>query len=93
MTESQSGPRGFKEETIVAKTGKSSAEWYALLDASETAPQGHTAMARYLRAEQGVDPWWAQRSPCATSGSVGCATARPRRAWIGACQPRVTDDH
>jgi hypothetical protein len=60
MTGSQSGQRGFKEETIVAKTGKSSAEWYVLLDASGTAPQGHTTMACYLREEQGVDPWWAQ---------------------------------
>jgi hypothetical protein len=31
-----------------------------LLNASGTAPQGHTTMACYLREEQGVDPWWAQ---------------------------------
>jgi hypothetical protein len=55
-----SGPRGIKEETLVAKTGKSSEEWYALLDAWGAAVKGHPATARYLAEEHGLSGWWAQ---------------------------------
>jgi len=42
------------------KTGKSSQEWYATLDAWGAGGKGHTATAKYLRDEHGVSPWWAQ---------------------------------
>lgn len=60
MASKNTGPRGFSEETVKAKTGKSSAEWYAVLDAWDGPSKGHTKMAKYLREEQGVSPWWAQ---------------------------------
>jgi hypothetical protein len=54
------GPRGFSDETVRAKTGKSSQDWYAILDEWGAKEKGHTATAKYLRDELGVSPWWAQ---------------------------------
>jgi hypothetical protein len=45
---------------VLEATGKRSADWYRILDGWGGATKGHTAMAKYLRDEQGVDPWWAQ---------------------------------
>ena len=60
MAERQAGPRGIADATVREKTGKTSAEWYALLDEWGARDKGHTATARYLREEHRVDPWWAQ---------------------------------
>jgi DNA-binding FrmR family transcriptional regulator len=60
MTPSNAGPRGIAEETVQAKTGKSTQEWTALLDAWGAAEKGHTATARYLEQQHGVSAWWAQ---------------------------------
>jgi hypothetical protein len=60
MTERKAGPRGIGEETVRAKTGKSSDDWYAILDAFGAPAQGHTRSAKHLRDQHGVDPWWAQ---------------------------------
>ncbi|MFI5273305.1 MAG: hypothetical protein ACHQ4H_09780 [Ktedonobacterales bacterium] len=54
------GPRGFSKATVREKTGRGSAERYALLDAWGAAAKGHTATAKYLRDQQGVSAWWAQ---------------------------------
>ncbi len=48
------------DEVIRQKTGRSWDEWSALIEAAGQHTQGHTAIARYLRDEHGVDPWWAQ---------------------------------
>lgn len=60
MSTKVSGPRGISDERILEKTGRRSAEWYALLDAWDGPSKGHTAMARYLSEEHGVSGWWAQ---------------------------------
>jgi hypothetical protein len=54
------GPRSISDKTVIKKTGKSSSEWYRILDSWGAQKQNHTAIARYLRDEQGVSPWWAQ---------------------------------
>lgn len=54
------GPRGFSDDVIKEKTGKSSAEWYAILDAWGAAEKGHTQTAKYLRQEYHLSDWWAQ---------------------------------
>ena len=54
------GPRGFSDETVRMKTGKSSEEWYALLDTWNAPEKGHTATAKHLCEAHGVSPWWAQ---------------------------------
>ena len=60
MAERQRGTRGIAEETIRAKTGKASDEWYAILDVWGAEEKGHTASAKHLREAHGVSPWWAQ---------------------------------
>ena len=60
MPTKRTGPRGFSEETVVAKTGRSTEEWNTLLDAWGAALKGHTQTAKYLRDGLGVSPWWAQ---------------------------------
>ena len=52
--------RAEESQTVRTKTGKSSEEWYALLDAWNAPEKGHTATAKHLREEHGVSPWWAQ---------------------------------
>lgn len=50
--------RDIKEETVVEKTGKSSHEWYRLIDGFGT--KNHTQIAKILREKFGLNPWWAQ---------------------------------
>jgi hypothetical protein len=60
MAEAKAGTRRISEETVRAKTGKGWNEWFALIDRSDVKEKGHTAIARYLRDELQVSPWWAQ---------------------------------
>ena len=60
MAEAKAGTRRISEESVRSKTGKGWDEWFAILDGSDVKGGGHTAIARYLREEQGVSPWWAQ---------------------------------
>lgn len=52
--------RELKEETIKSKTGRSSAQWYSILDNYREGNKDHTLMAKYLREKFKVNPWWAQ---------------------------------
>lgn len=49
-----------KDETILAKTGKSRKEWYAILDAFDCKAKGHKASAAHLLNEYKIDHWYAQ---------------------------------
>jgi hypothetical protein len=62
------------EERVVAATGRGWQAWFELLDGSEAATRSHTEIARWLRAEQGVDGWYSQ------SIAVGYERARGLRA-------------
>ncbi len=46
------------DDTVRRGTGRGWEEWIALLDGAGT--RQHTALARWLVAEHGVDAWWAQ---------------------------------
>lgn len=50
----------ISDEAVRAKTGRVWEEWFAVLDAASAITMSHTEMARYLREEQGVPPWWSQ---------------------------------
>jgi len=54
------GPQGISDETVIAKTGKSTDEWHAILDDWAAPSKGHPAIARYLEHEHGLSGWWAQ---------------------------------
>lgn len=48
------------DERFVERTGRSMREWTRLLDRWGAKTKGHTATARYLEKEIGLDGWWAQ---------------------------------
>ena len=51
---------GVSDEAVRAGTGRSWAEWFAVLDAAGATGWPHKAMARYLAEHHGVSSWWAQ---------------------------------
>lgn len=54
------GWRRIRDETVLARTGRSWDARFAILDGFGVAEQGHTATARHLREEHGLSGWWAQ---------------------------------
>ena len=50
----------MSDEKLVAATGRTRAEWHALLDAAGAQGWKHPAIAIWLREAHGVDGWWAQ---------------------------------
>jgi uncharacterized protein YndB with AHSA1/START domain len=64
---------GVSEEAMLSRTGRSLAEWFAMLDAWGAADRTHTEIARWLRDVNGVDGWWSQ------TVTVGYERAKGRR--------------
>lgn len=60
MADKRAGFRGINDEVVKARTGKSSEQWYSILDRWGMKEKGHKAAARYLMEQYGVSPWWAQ---------------------------------
>jgi len=48
------------DESMVNATGRTHAEWFALLDAWGATDHTHTEIARWLAEQQGVASWWTQ---------------------------------
>lgn len=71
------GSRAISDDRILDKTGKRSAEWDRILDDWGAVEKGHTAAARYLREEHGVDPWWAQSLTVRYEYARGLRTETP----------------
>jgi Domain of unknown function (DUF4287) len=66
--------RTVSEESMVRATGRSHAEWFALLDAWGGTDHSHTEIARWLSDEHDVRAWWTQ------SVTVAYERARGMRA-------------
>ena len=62
------------DESMLRATGKTHAEWFALLDAWGATDHSHTEIARWLSETQGVPGWWTQ------SMTVAYERARGMRA-------------
>jgi uncharacterized protein YndB with AHSA1/START domain len=56
----KTGTQAISDAAVTAKTGKSWAGWFAVLDAFDVATHGHAATARHLVEAHGVSGWWAQ---------------------------------
>ncbi len=54
------GFRGISDDRVRERTGKTSAEWYRILDEWGAREKGHTLAAKQLLQEYGLSPWWAQ---------------------------------
>lgn len=52
--------RNLSDETVKKKTGKTSEQWYKILEDYEIVGKNHTLMAKYLREKHKVSAWWAQ---------------------------------
>jgi hypothetical protein len=50
--------RSINDETVKSKTSKYSSEWYQIIDKFGTV--NHTQIAKLLREEYHLSPWWAQ---------------------------------
>jgi hypothetical protein len=51
---------GKSDETIKRGSGKTWAEWFAILDSWGAKAHNHTEIARYVAEEHDVSGWWAQ---------------------------------
>jgi hypothetical protein len=51
---------GMSEQKFIEKTGRGFDHWFAVLDRFGAVEKGHTAAARHLYADHGVDGWYAQ---------------------------------
>ena len=51
---------GTRDAAVRARTGRTWAEWTAVLDAVRAMERSHTEIARYLHEECGVPHWWSQ---------------------------------
>jgi uncharacterized protein YndB with AHSA1/START domain len=52
---------GTSDEAVMRATGKSWAEWLALLDAAGGREMNHKQLVAHLRAYTGVSSWWQQQ--------------------------------
>lgn len=48
------------DEAVRRETGRGWNEWVAAIDAGPGRNAGHTAIAAWVRDDQGIDAWWAQ---------------------------------
>ena len=51
---------GKSDESILRGSGKTWAEWFAILDAWGATQRTHSEIARYVNEDCGVPGWWAQ---------------------------------
>lgn len=60
MSDGQAGSSLFRDAVVSAQTGKTWAEWFAILDAWNTQNEGVATAARYLHKVHRLNPWWSQ---------------------------------
>jgi hypothetical protein len=60
MPEKKQGFAVIRDEVVKARTGKSSNEWYLILDRWGMKEKGHTLTAKHLSEKYGLSGWWAQ---------------------------------
>jgi len=56
---SKTAPR-MSDDAVKAKTGKTWAQWFAVLEKAGAKKMTHQEITRYLSEKQGVGPWWCQ---------------------------------
>jgi uncharacterized protein YndB with AHSA1/START domain len=59
-TQPTSKVAGISSQAVAAKTGKTWAEWIAVLDKAGAKKMTHKEIVAYLRVEHGVGDWWQQ---------------------------------
>jgi hypothetical protein len=67
------------DETLVARTGRPWADWFALLDEWGAAEKPHGEIARHLAEQHGVAGWWAQQVTVGYERARGLRDPNQRR--------------
>ena len=70
--------KGMSDEAFRKRTGHGLDHWFAILDSFGGVEKGHTATARYLNEEHGVDGWYAQGITVAYERARGVRVANQR---------------
>lgn len=60
MQDRKRGELAIRDASVKEKTGKSWAEWFAILDEWGAVDKGHKLTARYLEETWKLSPWWSQ---------------------------------
>ena len=71
--------RPYSDAVILANTGKTWDEWFAVLDGWGAVERPHTEIARWVNLEHGVDGWWAQGVTVAYEQARGLRAPGQRR--------------
>ena len=70
--------KGMSDEAFRKRTGHGLDHWFAILDTFGGVEKGHTATARHLNEEHGVDGWYAQGITVAYERARGVRVANQR---------------
>lgn len=79
---------GVGDDAVAAATGQPREAWFARLDEADATTWTHKAVATWLVAEHGVDPWWAQNVTVAYEQARGIR--RPGQRQDGTYEASVT---
>lgn len=77
------------EASTVRATGKTYPEWFDVLDGWGAAGQPHTAIARWLRDDLGVDSWWSQSITVAYERARGLRAVHEMRTGFSVAVTRT----
>jgi hypothetical protein len=66
------------EAKVIERTGHSLAHWYGVLDRFGAMEKGHTAAARHLRVDHGLDGWYSQGVTVAYERACGLRAVNQR---------------
>lgn len=69
---------GLSDAAARTRTGRSLESWFTVLDAFGAVQKGHTAAARHLSDDHGVDGWYAQGITVAYERASGLRTTNQR---------------
>lgn len=67
-----------RDARLIDKTGHGWAHWFAVLDAFGAAHKGHTASARHVGEDHGIDGWYAQEITVAYERARGLRATNQR---------------
>jgi hypothetical protein len=71
-------PLQMSDDAVERGSGKTWAEWRAILDAWGAANKPHDEIARYLEEDHGTGGWWAQGVTVGYERMIGRRTVGPR---------------
>ncbi len=81
---------GMSDASALKRTGHDLAHWFAVLDKFGAVARGHTAAARHLNRDHGVDGWYSQGITVAYERERGGVNQRGDGAWEVSVSKTIT---